>query len=70
MTPHLRLWEPPLDDDEDDPDDEGATIDGRATTHDDDSLAFVSRYAVFGLCLVLGGMIAGAVLCLASQFVP
>ena len=65
--PQIRLWEPPLDDDEDDPDDDVATIDGSL---DDGSLDFVSRYSVFCLCLVIGGMIAGAALIVAGQFVP
>ena len=55
--PQIRLYEPPLDD-EDDADDEVSSLD------------FVSRYTVFCFCLVIGGMIAGAALCVAAQFVP
>lgn len=59
--PRARLYEPPLDDD--DEDDSTCSI-------DDHAYDSVAGYAVFFMCLVLGASIAALLWLVTAPFVP
>jgi len=73
MKPICKLYEPPIDDGDDEEPETSKLVEDfvRSTSFDDgDALVLVKPYGRFCVYLVIGGMIAGAALVIAGQFIP